>query len=131
MISIARQINMVDPDLGSRLYSDSIACFGEDFGNFDVSDNDVGYINDTQAYSLKSYDKEKEVKHGDASNKISNSQEPAAPRTDVFDPISTTVFPVIVPLIITTLGSSPLTAAVSSSKEVTRVTFPPDPPLVL
>lgn len=81
---------------------------------------------------------------------IAYAQAPAAPRTVVLEPTRTTSFPVIVPApimsregrrgqteeengpeIITIFESEPSTAEVNSSRVVTVVLVPPDPPEVL
>lgn len=60
-----------------------------------------------------------------------HSQAPALPRTVLFEPILTTVSPVMVPEMITMAAVLPVTAEVRASKVVTVVVAPPFPPVVL
>lgn len=56
---------------------------------------------------------------------------PLLPRMVLFDPVFTTVFPVMVPDIMTIFLSSPVRADVSAARVVTVTVVPPLPPVVL
>jgi hypothetical protein len=47
VIAITGKVAVINPDLARRLDTDSITCRGEDFCDFDVANDDVGYVQNT------------------------------------------------------------------------------------
>lgn len=54
MVPVTGNIDVVNPNLVSRLDTHSITNFGEDFGDFDIANDDVALLKNTESDSIKS-----------------------------------------------------------------------------
>jgi hypothetical protein len=49
VVAIGRQVNVIDPHLTGRLDANRIASLREDLADFDVTDNDIRYVQNPDA----------------------------------------------------------------------------------
>ena len=131
MITVAGEVAVIDPNVVRGLNTNGVSRASKNFGNFQVTENDVALVEDADADALEGFPGSGISGNSRAAGQKCNTQEPAAPRRDVFEPTLTTVSPEMVPSMMTTFLESPLTALVSAERVETRVTEPPEPPVVL
>jgi hypothetical protein len=97
MVNIAGEVDVINPDLGSLLDGNGITGFGQDLGDLQVAENDIGLFQYTESNTDESYIPSN-GKHVETSARITlNVQEPFSPITEVLEPTLTATFPVIVP----------------------------------
>ena len=48
MVEIAGKVDVIDPDFAGSLNSDGVTGIGEDLGDLDVTDDNVGDVNDAE-----------------------------------------------------------------------------------
>lgn len=53
VVPVAREVEVVDPDLVSRLNPESITNTGEDFGNLHIANDDVALLEDTETNAVQ------------------------------------------------------------------------------
>lgn len=126
---VGRKIDMIDPDVGRELDTNSVDR-GQTFLNFEVSDDDILLPQNPQTDTNQSC-------FGTLVGRIRDCKlfcdllAPPLPTIDLFDPTATASLPVIVPVTTTILAMSSATADLSAASDETVVVAPPLPPLVL
>lgn len=111
---VAGNIDVVDPYVLGSLNGDGITIVGENLGNLDVPNNDVGLLVD-----------------GQADTRDVNLLEPDAPMMDLLEVTDTLAAPEMAPFTTMTAAPSALAAAEKAARLETVVVVPPAPPLVL
>lgn len=55
VVHVGEELNVVDPDVGGELKTDSITGAGENLGDLDVADDDVALLVDSESDSDQSW----------------------------------------------------------------------------